>query len=375
MGASGAIRALGGVAAVLALVAPASATAGGGPAVRYAEVGGNGPAGTCPLADPCQVQDAIENAAADPGDEIVLLPGTYDVGANPLVIDQALVVHGQDGQARPTITGTAENLVEVSDVGALVRDLTITSNAPTGGVLLFSGGGGAGERIDANGTSSGSACRFTTGAILRDSICRNSGGGAGVTMSVSAGTHTTYLVNVTAMPSSMAALARAVQLLTTGTAIADLQLHNTIAVTPSASPDVSAGAGAGSFASVTATNSNYQTAGLNMSGGTESVTAPGSGTNQTAAPLVANVAGGDLHQVAGSPTINAGTGHVYLGTLDIDRGARTVGPAPDIGADEFVPPTPVTPTPPAAVKKCKKGQKLKKIKGKKRCVKKKKKKK
>lgn len=61
-------------------------------------------------------------------------------------------------------------------------------------------------------------------------------------------------------------------------------------------------------------------------------TSPDQGGNIASASLVP----GDYHQTSTSPTINAA--RIDAGTLplgDIDGGSRTVGPLPDIGADEF----------------------------------------
>ena len=59
------------------------------------------------------------------------------------------------------------------------------------------------------------------------------------------------------------------------------------------------------------------------------------GGNQTdREPLFANAAGGDFHQLPASPTIDAGTQDALLGSADIDGDPRTLGLAPDIGADE-----------------------------------------
>ncbi len=64
------------------------------------------------------------------------------------------------------------------------------------------------------------------------------------------------------------------------------------------------------------------------------------GSNQTTVdPLFA---ADGLHQLANSPTVDAGTADVLNGPFDIDGEARSLGPRPDIGADEtlFVaPPT------------------------------------
>ena len=58
----------------------------------------------------------------------------------------------------------------------------------------------------------------------------------------------------------------------------------------------------------------------------------------------------DGHLLAGSPLIDAGTTAGFLAgdpedTLDIDREARQLGAAPDVGADEFPPPAPPAPPP------------------------------
>jgi hypothetical protein len=66
------------------------------------------------------------------------------------------------------------------------------------------------------------------------------------------------------------------------------------------------------------------------------------GGNQSAAPLFVNAGAGDYREAAGSPTIDAGAVD-QLGTLDPDGNARVLGPAPDIGAYEFVPPPAVPP--------------------------------
>lgn len=88
------------------------------------------------------------------------------------------------------------------------------------------------------------------------------------------------------------------------------------------------------FAAAFLINSNFEIS-TNGGPGTEIPAAPGAGDNQTAEPVFVNAASGDFHQVLGSPTIDAGTGGLGLGTLDFDRQARVQGPAPDIGADEF----------------------------------------
>jgi hypothetical protein len=80
-------------------------------------------------------------------------------------------------------------------------------------------------------------------------------------------------------------------------------------------------------------------------GSTVSVTAVGADpTNVAFTPaqmLVAPLTG-DFHQLATSPTINAGTTDSLTGTTDLDGNPRPQGPAMDIGAYE----APVTSSPP-----------------------------
>ena len=71
------------------------------------------------------------------------------------------------------------------------------------------------------------------------------------------------------------------------------------------------------------------------------VTANGSTPAATVGPAnLANPAGGDFHQLRGSPTIDAGTPDVLAGLLDIDGESRILKNAIDVGADEYLPRTP-----------------------------------
>ena len=52
-------------------------------------------------------------------------------------------------------------------------------------------------------------------------------------------------------------------------------------------------------------------------------------------PMFVNLAGGDVHLTAGSPCLHTGGAAAGQSLFDIDGDPRTVGPAPDMGADEF----------------------------------------
>lgn len=79
--------------------------------------------------------------------------------------------------------------------------------------------------------------------------------------------------------------------------------------------------------------------------GTAGVTGPHPATlgshNVNATPLLASLTGViDAHQLAGSPTIDAGdVASVGSSVTDLDGDARVIGAAPDIGADELIRPT------------------------------------
>ena len=68
--------------------------------------------------------------------------------------------------------------------------------------------------------------------------------------------------------------------------------------------------------------------------------------NQEAEPLFAAPAALDFHELAGSPTIDAGGRTAALGTTDLDGKPRIQGAAPDIGAYETATPPPVDMHPP-----------------------------
>jgi hypothetical protein len=61
----------------------------------------------------------------------------------------------------------------------------------------------------------------------------------------------------------------------------------------------------------------------------------GNAENFSSDPLYVNRPGNDYHLNAGSPAINAGRSDApVLASEDLDGGARVVGTAPDVGADE-----------------------------------------
>lgn len=150
------------IAVVAACAAPAAAQA----AQRYADPGGSGTA--CTQGSPCSLDTAVEDSSVADGDEVIVMPGTYST-ADVLVTD-AISLHGEAGQPRPTINVSSGNGLRVSDV-ATVSDLKIAGTS----VGIYADLGSAGstfERLEVSASSSFAiACSAVDGVTIRDSVC------------------------------------------------------------------------------------------------------------------------------------------------------------------------------------------------------------
>jgi hypothetical protein len=319
----------------IALVALATAAVLAGPvtasaAQRFAAPGGAGTA--CTEANPCDLETAVEDPSVNPGDEVILAGGSYDLVAATLTVDDAITVRPVDG-ARPGIGSTALSAVEVT-ANATVRDVDVV--VAGGGDYAVSATSGTLERIGAYAPSGDAACRVVTGGnvLMRNSVCL-AGAVAALQVDGTTGASTqATLRNVNAYSpddggpgASLGILANS---LTGGTITVDAR--NVIAVGETSDVAASTDDSPGSGATVTFASSNFSNP-LTFGTGT-SVTPAGSAGNQTAEPVF--VPGFDItmDQAASSPTVDAGTSDGQLGSLDIDRQQRVQNGTPDIGADE-----------------------------------------
>jgi hypothetical protein len=323
--------------AVLTLGLSASASA----AQRWAAPAGTGPAATCPENDPCDLDTAVEDGSVVDDDEVIVTPGTYTIVS--LQVADSIDLHGQASQPRPTINASGSPGIVIGDA-ATVRDLRV--EAASFEALRLSAAGALVERVSGHAAGGGgTACSVFNSATIRDSLCWNSGTnsrGVGANLSTFPGTYTIRLRNVTAVGTSYGL---GFDYSGPG-ADFTIDAKNVIADGGSPSPlaDVRATASLGASTVVTLINSNYATEMETTNGGgvVASVTDPGTGTNQTAAPSFVNAGAGDFHQQAGSPTIDAGVLDGFTGSADFDGDARSLEgngvcpTAPDIGADELV---------------------------------------
>jgi hypothetical protein len=306
-------------------------------ATRYAEVEGDGPPSgpaACPIENPCALEPAVEDPSVADGDEVIVMPGTYDLGANNLLIDDSLTVRGQGPGQRPLITGSATGsnaLVEVSGGPDLpappsqLLDLDISSSS-TNSLLLTRA---VANRLNVihNGGFLSVACQLGFESRINDSVCAASNqGGIGLLFSIFGGNLSYDVRNVTAYSAQAEAI-----FVFSGSGSHTLNIKNTIATGVT---DVKVGAAAAGTATLNAADSNYSTT-IEDGDGTTTITAPGTAGNQTAEPALVSPAAGDFHQVLGSPTINGGDDAQGVAAFDLDGMPRFQGPAPDIGAHEY----------------------------------------
>ena len=326
---------------MVAVAACAAWFAGGASAaVRYAAPAGTGTA--CTHAAPCKLRTAIEAPAVRAGDEVVVMPGTHNVGGERILVDKAIRVHGQVGSPRPRVTSIASPMtLYVAHQGAVVSDLELVNRDATGDAVWL--GHGVLQRVFAHAPRVGcglSPFREDRVPLLRDSFCWASAPDTGFGLLWAIGGSDPYsfqarLRNVTAVGGDYGVYVAA----GSGPMRLDLDAVNVIAQGQT-EPDVVGSISEGGSVRAIFRNSNYDTRDIyNLGGGTATVTWPGAGSNQTEAPVFIDGPAGNFHQRRSSPTVDAGADTLLNGARDIDRQARVLGPAPDIGGDE-VPPAP-----------------------------------
>ena len=315
--------------ALIAIALALALTPAAGAATRYAEPGGKGPAAKCPKSKPCDVQVAVEGAEA--GDQVSLAPGTYATAADEILVDEAITVRGADKGPLPRILAEGGGFaVRVTSPGAELRDFQIEQLGGATAMALFEG---EADRMTVSSSGVG-ACTALGGALIRNSFCLGEGGASGFMIDAGAGADfTPKLRNVTAVAADSGPTAYGIRMGVGSGGRVALDALNVIASGPA--DDVFAGTDgvAGSSAGAALDHSNFST--TSVAGAGASVTPPTEAGNQNDEPLLANVGKGDLHQKAGSPTIDGGASGADIGSTDIDGEQREQGAAPDIGADEI----------------------------------------
>ena len=306
---------------------------------RYASPSGGGT--TCSEALPCDLAFAVTGLVS--GDSVVLGSGTYDLGTTSLLTPPGVSLIGAAG-TRPTITGgpAIGALLNVSN--ASVQHLAVTQTAGAAATAITSSAGSKLEDLVVS--SAGGGVGLGPADVLRDSVIRLTGdSGVGISGSglgsmdvrnvlVSAPGASTVGIQANGfcimmpMPPDMTMACMPPMFQPT------VNVRNSII--RAASDVVTSSAGANGI--VNLAYSDYRVAKTTAS---PAGTIVDQGGNIEGDPLFADAANGDFHQVAGSPTIDAGdpaaATDALVGALDFDGLARILGSRIDMGPDEFVP--------------------------------------
>jgi hypothetical protein len=279
------------------------------------------------------------------GSAVVLMPGPNFTPTATVELE-GIEVGGEEGQPRPTVIAPSGEaaFVLLSNPSAL-HDVNLVGDG--GHAVVYASG--TLERIDAEVTAGFEAACSLRNVTVVDSVCY-SREGTGAQMSSTGVTFHSYLHNVTAVGGNY------------GIEVYDplisgdenrLEATNTIARGFKVD-DVEAEASKGG-AQALFTNSDYATTVQTGSSTNLRITPAGTNGGVVAPPQFVDPAGADFHQLASSPTIDAGFEEPGDGPFDLDRNPRrltahptctsTIGPA-DIGAYEYVAPVPTCVPPP-----------------------------
>jgi len=314
--------------------------ASAGAATRYAAPGGSGADPCANPANPCSIYTAADGGApgttVTAGDVVMLAPGQYSDSAGDLGVSgfvnmaAGITLEGQPGKPRPLITLEASGPALIAGSGATASHLEITSATANLGIEVFTGGV-VDDVIVTNSKSFSFACA-QLGGVIRDSVCLSSGSFSTAVgaSDIGGGPFNSVLRNVTAIATGTGSFGVSYTYFknTVGT------LNGQSVIAEGTEKDVRAfGNEGGASSTVQLEHSDFDTSeAKTAAGGAASVTAPGAGTNITALPLFA---ADGFHELATSPTVDKGFVDGSSGSADNDGQLRTIGSAPDIGADEL----------------------------------------
>lgn len=317
---------------------------------RYAAPGGTGVDPCADPSDPCSVYTAAQYDAPgttlEAGDLVELAPGTYseadgDLGPTDMIQPPpAVVVRGKPGAPRPVIVLQSNSAgwgAFFLGPGAEVFDVEVRNQAVSGSAITVQGG--VFSRVIARSTLSTSfTCNSFEGTML-SSACVNEAGGTaiGVSVATAAGTHATNIRNSTFIATGPGSVGMDFAYFASSPGVIG-SVYGVGVIAKGEAKDVIArgmelSGGHGATTLIELLASDYATTDTKTAGtGTAIVTPAGTNGNITAPPLLA---ADRIHQLPGSPTIDKGAVDLASDPFDVDRQAREIGLAPDIGADEL----------------------------------------
>ncbi len=316
---------LGAVLSLTLLAGPAGAQA----AQRYAAPNGTG--SECTQKEPCSLADAANEASN--GDEVIVTAGDYTISAAPLnVVYAGLQLHGDFGGPMPRVAASLEALpaINLNGKGSSLSYLEVF-NEGTEAVGIRCQPETRVERVRATGVGEGAAGLVQyEGCTVRDSLLRgektNSIGLESLAITSGAPASTTRNVTAIASGENSVGIRSRYSELSPGSHT--LILSNSIA--SGSELDMRAVNNLQGPGNIAVSNSNFDNVSQE---GAASISGP---ANQLAPPLFVDAAAATIARRPGSPTIDAGSTD-GIGSLDLAGNPRVLGPAPDIGAFEFVP--------------------------------------
>lgn len=285
------------------------------------------PAGSgsdCTTSSPCDFMTAVSAVAGD--DEIVMAPGSYpETGAYSTTISLPadVITTGTLGQPAVINSSSADAIqLQSGDRLSWVHVNAFSASqviSATGGTIdhVTAAGGGA----DAVGTC------VLNGATLTDSLCVAT---AGAAVYAQPSAEANVIRNVTAVAASQ----HGIGLQADGTGTGDTKVTASNSIFRGTAYDVQSTATDSGTAHLTIDHSDFATVhdDANVTVTTANL------HNVRAAPKFTDDRNADFSEAAGSPTINAGSKTGVTGAdTDLAGRPRVLGPAPDIGAYEFVP--------------------------------------
>ena len=301
--------------------------------ITHAAAANGTPGAACTTIDPCTLLEAV--AGAGPGDTIQLAAGTYTLTSALLNPSSHLTVIGAPAPSLSRIVHTVPGATQALAFGGAnvtVQDIEATAAVDDDGTARYVatlGPDATLERVRLINTGSGGTL-FARDATVRNSVVSARGGTALVMNGLV--TQSTILCG---QATSCAALSLDEGRLGIGTRT--VTVRNSILRGGSADVFLQANDPA-SLYTVDLDSSSYR-GGAIPGAGQSRVQILGA-NNVTAPPLLAHAAdAGDIHQLEGSPTIDAG-GTDLATTADIEGDDREAGGRPDIGADETGAPFP-----------------------------------
>jgi hypothetical protein len=311
--------------------------------VRYAVPGGDASDPNCfAKTSNCSGQHALD--VAQTNDEVIFATGTYDNGSAQLSMNgnAGQDVHGEDAQPPPRIITTSGNFVFFgSGDDTSISHMTFEQHGTGGSLVFFGGTAGHPLNVDTVQTVGASTAIF---AIFGNTVISNTSAFANAANAIGVLLYSNdTLRGVTAIaPGNGGVAVQQNPVCCSSTALGIIR--NTILSGGPGGTDLKTTNSGSSFGNVDIDFSNYANVG-NCSG----CTLTQGPNSQSIPPALADRAAGNFHETFDSPTIDSGEDSANNGNFDVDGDARKIGPAPDIGADEFVPgqaPPGVNTTPP-----------------------------